>query len=168
MASIIISGCQARTESEQPKQATQAEQSVSNTMLEQTTIASKPESSSTIVLYCTGETIDIANAKNSPAGFIFKIDTRDGSQQSLHLYNSKEMRFFSYCEAAFEGCELSISPGLIVEVAKTGGESAMVTEIDRRTGKMRVFWRRGDSGINKTFEGKCEKGENPRLQPQIF
>lgn len=134
---------------------------------------SRDRQARTIVLECSGENIDLTSSERKPASFLIKIDPQNQFQQSLHFFSSDEKMFVSPCESAFPECKVSVNPDLIMETGAMRGSDnqvilAKMTDINRRTGNMRIVMSDSIHGERTTFEGSCRKGELPIEQAQKF
>ena len=130
-------------------------------------------SNDAIVLECEGNTIDLVSSKRQPASSLIKIEPSNLFPQSLDFYNWDEKRFVSTClDKGFE-CRISVGPDLIEELGIMKGNDGEVilqrhTEINRRTGTIRVVMNDSFLGERPVFEGDCANGKLPVEQAQKF
>ena len=134
---------------------------------------SRDRLSRTIVMECSGQSIDLASSEHEPASFLIKIDPQNRFQQSLHFFSSDDKMFVSPCESAFPECKVSVNPDLIAETGVMRGNEnqvilAKMTDINRRTGSMRIIMTDSIHGERTTFEGSCKKSELPDEWSQKF
>lgn len=133
----------------------------------------KVEVAAAIVLECNGQDFDLANGSRKDASFLVKAEPDNQFDTSLNFYNWTEKRWVSPCNSRFANCAIFIGSDLITETGSTKGTDGQVllskmTEINRRTGVIRVTLLDQIFGERPTFEGVCIKTEAPAEEPQKF
>ena len=136
-------------------------------------VSDRDRAERTIVLQCNGNRINPADSTRETASYLIKVDPFNQFQESLHYFSSDEKMFVSPCESRFPECKVSVSPDMIVEVGTMRLNDNQIawtetTEINRRTGTMKITNVQQILGISTLFEGICKKSEMPAEQSQKF